>query len=83
MSLRKTRLLKELAQLENNFSHEGIKFISQENFETLKFEIIGPEGTPFSTEILQLELKLTGRYTHTKMKRILYLIVDIHLNLQF
>lgn len=62
MSLRKTRLLKELAQLENDFKHKGIKFITQENLEVLEFEIIAPEGTPFSKQILQLELKLTGRY---------------------
>lgn len=63
MSLRKTRLLKELALLEN-FSHEGIKFIAQENLETLEFELIGPEGTPFANETLQLEMKLTNRYIH-------------------
>lgn len=63
MSLRKTRLLKELALLES-FNHEGIKFISQDNgnLETLEFEIIGPEGTPFSNEKLQLEIKLTNKY---------------------
>lgn len=70
MSLRQTRLVKELSLLENGFNHDGIKFLSQENLETLQFEINGPEGTPFSKEILQLEMKLTNRHTipHPKPK---------------
>lgn len=65
MSLRKTRLLKELQQLQSSFNHEGIKFLVSEEYlssiETLKFEMKGPEGTPFFEEILQLEMTLTNR----------------------
>ena len=64
MSLRKTRLLKELAHLGNDFNHEGIKFEfdgNSESIEILKFEFIAPEGTPFAKETLQLEMKLTSR----------------------
>lgn len=65
MSLRKTRLLKELTQLQNSFNHEGIKCLIPEGYfssvETIKFEMKGPEGTPFFEELLQLEMTLTSR----------------------
>ena len=62
MSLKRARLLKELTLLENGASiHDGIKLIRQENLEKLDFEILGPAGTPFENETLQLEMKLTDR----------------------
>lgn len=69
MSLRRTRLLKELRQLKS-FNNENIKLsrsIEEDftfDFENILFEVIGPEGTPFAKEVLQLEMKLTERYNY-------------------
>ena len=60
MSLRQTRIRKELAiLLETKF--EGIKVILNESqIDIVQAEMYGPEGSRFQNELCNLELKLPG-----------------------
>ena len=73
MTLRRTRLLKELKQLQS-FNHDGIKLKDYcddsmggskserlGDIDSLEFEMVGPEDTPFAKAVLHVEIKLTKR----------------------
>lgn len=62
MSLRRTRLLKEISLLKQG-GLSGALLIENfdDSIETLSFELCGPEGTPFAKKTLKLEMKLTKR----------------------
>lgn len=67
MSLRRTRLLKEITLLKL-FRHEGVHFPCFEDcgndFLTLNcisIQITGPVGTPIANKILDLEIQPTDR----------------------
>lgn len=70
MSVRRTRLLKEISllkQLQEQKQNESTailidNFDENSTIETLTFELCGPEGTPFAKEKLKLEMKITDRY---------------------
>ena len=65
MALRRTRLLKEISQLKQQWNDLSATLIDDFDgnsaIETLSFEISGPEGTPLAQHSLQLEMKITGR----------------------
>lgn len=66
MSVRRTRLLKEISDLKQERNQTCFKFLNDfdENgsIEMLFFELFGPEGSRFASESLKLEMKITTRY---------------------
>ena len=65
MSVRRTRLLKEISLLKRQERDPCVvlidNFDEDASIETLSFEVSGPEGTPFAKETLKLEMKITER----------------------
>lgn len=79
MSVRRTRLLKEISLLKLQAQNEWTailidNFDETSSIESLAFELSGPDGTPFAAEKLKLDMKITERYTNALLKIFRFII---------
>ena len=65
--MRNTRLQREF-QLLDDFKAEGISLELSNNLDRLQCTIIGPEGTPFESQSLSLEICPAQKYALTDPK---------------